>query len=378
LLPAANNLLFAATRSHREMAGKCDGMKKRSTARLDNLPSAMGLVSRLAYRRARTRGVAVHALLERAGLTTELIEDPRSRIPVHRQIDFLNLVADALDDDLLGFHMAQDFELRSGGLYYYVLASSDTLADAFERGARFTSLVNEGVLQESVAGRRVGLALRYKGVKRQNDRHQIEFWMVALLRICRRVTGQQLHPVRIGVTHFRGPRGAKVSRYLGCKVEFGAAKDEMLFPRECGDLKLLQGDPFLNRLLIEMCEEALSQQRRAAESFAARVENAVAPLLPHGKASAANIAAELGMSKRTFARRLENENLTFSTLLDDLRLRLARRYLLNEELPVSQVAWSLGYSEVGAFSHAFRRWTGKSPRSVARSGAARRRRKAIE
>jgi AraC-like DNA-binding protein len=351
-------------------------MNKRTLAGLDSLPSAMGLVARLAYRRARTRGIAVHSLLAKAGLTADLIEDQRSRLPVHRQIEFLNVVSDALEDDLLGFHLAQDFELRRGGLFYYVLASSNTLAEVFERGARFTSLVNEGVMQEVVLGRRIGLAVSYKGVKRQDDRHQIEFWLVTLLRICRRVTGQQLVPVRVRVTHFRGPRGTKLSRFLGCEVEFGAAKDEILFPRECGDLKLLHGDPYLNRLLIEMCEEALARQRRAAESFAARVENAVAPLLPHGKATAAQIAEEFGMSQRTFARRLEQEGLTFSTLLDRLRLSLARRYLLNEELSISRVAWLLGYSEVGAFSHAFRRWTGKSPRSVARSGAAGRRRKA--
>ena len=73
------------------------------------------------------------------------------------------------------------------------------------------------------------------------------------------------------------------------------------------------------------------------------------------------------MSQRTFARRLADEGLTFSQLLDRLRLDLARRYLVSEELSISKVAWLLGYKEVGAFSHAFRRWTGKSPSEVART-----------
>jgi AraC-like DNA-binding protein len=74
------------------------------------------------------------------------------------------------------------------------------------------------------------------------------------------------------------------------------------------------------------------------------------------------------MSERTFARRLEEEGLTFSKLLDRLRLELAMRYLVDEELAISKVAWLLGFKEVGAFSHAFRRWTGKSPSEVARHG----------
>ena len=70
------------------------------------------------------------------------------------------------------------------------------------------------------------------------------------------------------------------------------------------------------------------------------------------------------MSQRTFARRLSLEGITFSTLLEGLRSDLANRYLDDEDLSVSQIAWLLGYQEVGAFSHAFKRWTGKTPRET--------------
>ena len=131
-------------------------------------------------------------------------------------------------------------------------------------------------------------------------------------------------------------------------------------------MPLLNADPFLNRLLVQVCEETLARQRRAKSSFTTRVENAIAPLLPHGTARAASIAAEFGMSDRTFARRLAEEGHTFSQLLDRLRLELARRYLVDDRLAISKVAWLLGYKEAGAFSHAFRRWTGKSPSELVR------------
>ena len=91
------------------------------------------------------------------------------------------------------------------------------------------------------------------------------------------------------------------------------------------------------------------------------VENAVVPLLPHGKAQTSEIARQLGVSQRTFARRLSQEGLTFSELLDSLRSDLAHRHLADQDLAISQIAWLLGYREVGAFSHAFKRWTGKTP-----------------
>jgi AraC-like DNA-binding protein len=339
-------------------------MHARQAKRLTRVPSAMGLATRLANARARARGIAMRPLLEKAGLTAQELADVRTRLPVSNQILFLNLVADALGDDMLGLNLALDYELRRGGMLYYVLTSSGTLADVFERGARFTSIVNEGMVQEFINGRRIGIAMSYTGVKRQDDRHQIEFWLATLLRICRQVTGRQVKPVRVRLTHYRAKGHARFAKYMGCAVEFGAARDEILFSRESGQLRTLNSDPYLNRLLVEMCEEALSRQRRSSVSFSARVENAVAPRLPHGKARASRIASEFGMSERTFARRLAEEGVTFSQLLERLRLDLARRYLVKEGLSISEAAWLLGYREVGAFSHAFRRWTGKSPSEV--------------
>jgi AraC-like DNA-binding protein len=61
------------------------------------------------------------------------------------------------------------------------------------------------------------------------------------------------------------------------------------------------------------------------------------------------------------ARRLAAEGLTFTDLLEALRGDLARRHLADEGLTISQVAWLLGYQEISAFTHAFKRWTGMTP-----------------
>jgi len=330
-------------------------------------PSAMGLVSRLAYRRARMAGVAIRPILGKSRLTRQQIEDPKSRIAASHQVDFLNRIAAALGDDMLGFELGQAFDLREGGLIYYVFASSATLQEVFERGARYSAVVNESIVQRQIDSRFVGLAISYSGVRRHDDRHQMEFWATALVRIVRHLTATHLRPVRVRLTHQPGKGHARLSRFLGCRIEFGATSDEILFARESREMRVINSDPFLGKLLVDMCEKALASRARAPDSFAARVENMLAPLLPHGQALASTVAARLGLSPRTFARRLAAEGLTFSALLHRVRLQLARRYLIQESLPVSKVAWLLGYQEVGAFSHAFRRWTGKAPSEVARA-----------
>ena len=97
------------------------------------------------------------------------------------------------------------------------------------------------------------------------------------------------------------------------------------------------------------------------------MENTIAPLLPHGQAHAHVVAAKLGMSERTLARRLAEEDVTFIEVLQQLKASLASRYLEDERVPISRIAWLLGFEDASSFSHPCRRWTGKSPRELRRS-----------
>ena len=283
---------------------------------------------------------------------------------MHAQIKFVNLVADTLEDDCLGFHLAQHFELREVGLFYYTMASSAFLLEALQRAARYTAIVNEGVAVTCKNSAQLAVTSNYVGVSRHLDRHQIEFWLTCLVRVVRQLAGLRLMPVRVRFAHRRNPSPAEFAEYFGKNITFGASVDEIVFEGRIAELPIISADPYLNRFLLEYCEQALAHRRRGRGSFRSTVENAIAPLLPHGKARAEVIARELGLSPRTFARRLEEEGLTFSSLLQDLRQALGRRYLAEDDMSVSQVAWLLGYRELGAFSHAFKRMTGKTPRET--------------
>jgi hypothetical protein len=116
-------------------------------------PSAEGHMTRRAVEYAR-RSCDVEALLRRAGLALQDIEDPNARIGAESQIAFLKLAAEALDDPLLGFHLAESFEPRELGLLFYVQASSATLGEAVARVARYSSVAHEGLVAKCVRGTR--------------------------------------------------------------------------------------------------------------------------------------------------------------------------------------------------------------------------------
>jgi AraC-like DNA-binding protein len=151
---------------------------------------------------------------------------------------------------------------------------------------------------------------------------------------------------------------------MGCEVAFGANVDEITFPGTIKQLPVVNADPYFNKLLVKYCEDMRSKQSSGRGTFRIVVENAISPLLPHGRAHADEIAHQLGLSRRTLARRLASEGLTFEGVLSALRADLAKRYVGEEGLPISQIAWLVGYRDVSAFTHAFTRWTGKTPREA--------------
>jgi AraC-like DNA-binding protein len=165
-------------------------------------------------------------------------------------------------------------------------------------------------------------------------------------------------------THRGNDDHSELSTFFGCEVQFGAAADQSIFDAAFKDLPIASADPHLNELLIAFGEEVLARRAANRSSFRSQVENAMVPLLPHGMVRAGEIAKDLGVSQRTLARRLAVEGLTFSEVLEGLRSDLARQYLADEGLTISQVAWLLGYQEISAFTHAFKRWTGMTPREA--------------
>ena len=137
------------------------------------------------------------------------------------------------------------------------------------------------------------------------------------------------------------------------------------------ELPLIHADPYLNNLLLKYCEAAITDRRGNVSQVRTRVENAISSLLPHGRAVVDDVARSLGMSKRTLARKLSDEGLNFTEILQQQRRDLADRYLDDPKLHISKIAWLLGFNEVSEFTHAFKRWTGKtsSQMRIGRAGA---------
>src|SRR5579872_2145456 len=260
---------------------------------LRTIPSATGGITRLACARLRERDKDVTEILIHAGLASDAIEDPAERLEARAQVKLLELAAQELEDDLFGFHLAHGFDVREIGLVYYVMASSEQLADALRNAERYSRIVNEGVRLRVSFGEGVAVALDYVDVDRRLDRHHIEFWLVALVRICREITDSRFALRRVRVRHTRSAPPAAFRSFFGVAVEFGCDVDEIVLSRPVASLPAVRHDNYLNGLLRRYAEEALASRPAKLTSIRLEVERLLPELLPHGKASVTEVARRL-------------------------------------------------------------------------------------
>jgi AraC-like DNA-binding protein len=312
------------------------------------------------------RGFDAEPLLAKAELSrAQLLQAPVG-VSVASQYRFLEIAAGEIGDPLLGFHVAAEIDLRDIGLLFYLAAASKTVSEALEYLAQYAATTNEEIrLEISRAQEETLLTFRHVLSADDPRRQHSELVALAFNRVLRQLTNRDFSPLRVKFAHARASELKEVHRMLRCPVEFAQPVDGWVLPQRVMELPVISEDTRLLQILKAHGDNLLAE-RRTATSMRGLVENQLHGVLSSGRVQAAGIAKQLGMSERSLRRHLAQEGATFAEILDGLRNRLALRYLRDQRVSLQQIAWLLGYSEIGAFSHAFKRWTGNSPGRVRR------------
>jgi AraC-like DNA-binding protein len=316
------------------------------------------VVERVGPRSPIARG-AFHA----AGLSPRVLDDGTARIDGRQFVAFLDRAARLAQDGIFGLHMGQSYDLRASGLPAYTTLASGTMEQGFRNAIRYGAMNDTGARYALVTeGDGVRFEIESEDAQLRVSRHASEFKMAFIVAGMRRWIDEGFRPVGLRFAHLRVSSCREVERFFGCPVEFGCACTEMLLSPEQLALPVQGADPYLLSVLTRHADELMAARGPRQAAFRAKVERLALAALPRRVPTAGELAAELGVGERTFARRLAAEGVSFRQVFDDLRRDLARSYLADPELTLSEIAYLLGYAEQSAFTSAFRRWTGQSPR----------------
>jgi AraC-like DNA-binding protein len=321
-------------------------------------------------------GGSPERVLEAAGLRASDIADPDHWVDLEKLLILDDAAARELGDEAFGLKLGLTYDPSSLGVLAYAVLHApnvDTAVRNFERyghthmeGAR---IVFETRGAECLFG--YDIAVGSRELRRQNA----EGACAMGVQLMRRLIGSDWRPLRVLFGHRKPADVREHERIFGAPLLFDQdVSCALVFPASDLQRPVIGADTRLLPIVQRWLDD-LPQSKSASDAWLRDVRGEIARATCDGHPELERIARKLGMGGRTLQRRLAERGLVWKAVVEDVRRELALRYLNEPELPLTEVAFLLGYSELSAFYRAFRRWTGITPaehrrRARAESGLA--------
>ena len=306
-------------------------------------------------------GVDAAAMLASVGITPDAPLDAGQMIPAQRYYELLEKIAGQIDVTDLPVRTGASMRLDEYGALGLAFKAATTLGASFarvERYARLWTSVVEYELRPATGG--TLFILHRAGERRLGMRLSNEATLVSAVAIARQVCPVPLAPVEVLIRHPAPRRVAAHEEWFGCPVRFGAERDAILFSDETLARPNILGDEGISQYLTTHLDAVLSEMTREP-ALVMQARAAIAQALSEGAPKMAEIASGLGLSARSFHRRLSEHGMSFQSLTEETRRDLAEGLLRDERHSLAEIAFLTGFSEQSAFTRAFKRWVGTTP-----------------
>jgi AraC-like DNA-binding protein len=326
-------------------------------------------LARSLFEYASAKGAGAVALAERSGIDPRTLEDHDSRVPFDRYVALMRAAKDLCGDPALPLHFGEATDMAEFSIVGLLANASETMAEAMLQLNRYGQLVVE--VDIGAGGRFANQPWRGGAWLVDTRPDPDAFLELTESTFARMVCGPRRflprpYVLEVHVTHPEPGHSAEYDRTFQCPVVFGSHWNALRIDLAMTSERVAQQPRYVFGVLSEHAD-ALLKSLESSKTVKGRVESLLMPILHTGEANIDKVAGQMAMSRQTLFRRLKAEGVTFAEVLDDLRHRLALHYLGGRKVSVNETAYLVGFSEPAAFSRAFKRWTGMSPKA-ARNG----------
>lgn len=311
---------------------------------------------------ASRHGVNFDALLAGASLSRESISDPDAMIPLNSAATVLELAAREINDPCVGLHWAEALPKGSAGVLGYMLMHAKSVRGAVKTIVRYADLHLEPVAVSFEESDGIGrLSWRFP-LGLAAPRVQLSsFFMAIIITRLRLHAGPGWFPISVELDHRALECPDEVERILGPNVHFDQPCNALCIRESVLNRGSPAADTNLFDILRQLADRLLAE-RKAATDIVQRVTTALVNLLQGGDGTLEDVATMLDVTPRSLQAQLAAADTNFETLLHETRQRLAETYLRDTDLPLTEIAFLLGFSELSAFTRAATRWFGVPPR----------------
>ena len=308
-------------------------------------------------------GVSVTDALHGTQVSPKALFTPGTRVSLNQLIEACRNAIRLSRDPHFAFRAGSRSHVTTVGMFGFALLSSVTFRQAICVALQYHQLA--APLCEFSFSERHGRGnwtlhpVPHPDINPALNRFLVEFELAAGFTLARDIMGSSFACSVVRV-RFEPPRDAPLYRGMfGCAVLFGQRENQLVFDATWLDRAPQLGNAITHAEVVKLCD-VLMDEMRLRMGLSGKVRE-VLLLNVMKQMSLEQVASQLHLTARTLRRRLRQEKTSFRELVDDLRMRLAIRYLRETDLTTQALAHSLGFSDDAAFRHAFRRWTNASP-----------------
>lgn len=261
----------------------------------------------------------------------------------------------------IGFEFGKMITADRWGILGYIAFTSASFNVALQKQRKYQSLA--GNLGTPIS-EQINENLLLKWIPAyQCNYHIVEEVITGWATLAKKLSQNNIKPNTIYFQHhFKGniKQIANYESYFGCPVLFEHDFNGIEIKQSSLDVPLITVDDIINQALCHQADKMLNNiiEQSPIES----VNQFIINQLPLGVPEIEEVSKQLGMSVRTLQRKLSDNHLNFTGMIDNIRKELALSYLQNTSTKVIYIAQVLGFSEQSAFQRAFKRWTGVTPK----------------
>lgn len=298
------------------------------------------------------------AYLKRFRVAPELLDDEDARVPFRSLVGALEAAADELRCPDFGLRMAEYQHLHVLGPIALIARNATSVGHALTEIVRFIGYHSSGIHLDldcsTPAAPCLVIELRIPGPQRQ----MAELAMGVALNTMKLLCGPGFSATSVTLAASSVLPKTRYRRHFGCEVYLGQPRNALVFTERHLAQRIERQDANLHRILLQY----LSQLHLPdSADITEQVRRLALRLLPTQQCRLPLIAEQLGLHERALQRQLAQQGLGFEGLLEGIRRERADVYLGQRDLPFSQVAGMLGYSEQSVFNRACRRWFSMTP-----------------
>lgn len=323
--------------------------------------SAGGWVIAIA-RALESYNIAPKPIFDQAEIDLDEAWDPNARFEVLKTTRLFNLATKESGDACFGLTVGRMMRPPSWHALGYSLWASRDLKEALERIVRFMPVLTTSAfakVDESEGKLRLwGSA--YPAYEPVLSNAQYEAFLATVILTFRHLYPGTFRPLKIGLTRSKPLDDmSNFERTFKCPITFG--QENIWF--EIDSSTALERLPTANAELAQINDNLCAKYiaRFDKSDLHGQAYSLLLDVLAEGEPTMDDIAARLTVSTRTLQRKLKEQGTSFKSLLDDVRKELSIQYMEQSHMPLGEISYRLGFSHVGNFSRAFKRWHNSSP-----------------